>query len=135
MALHYTFDGFWYFFICNKSNTLSWHTSNFGSAHKKPSLIRVASCAFPDVFLVSNYHSCKENTTKILPHRRSHNPRKVEPPFSGVRLKRNTKPPGSPFISSPLKDLRLHLSLSLQHFTLNICGYYCFFAEYKLITC
>ena len=43
MALHHTHDGFWYFFRCFKSNTHSWYTSNFESANKKPSFIRVAA--------------------------------------------------------------------------------------------
>ena len=40
MALHQTHDGL---FICFKSNTHSWYTSNFESANKKPSFIRVAA--------------------------------------------------------------------------------------------
>ena len=126
MALHHTHDGFWYFFRCYKSNTLSWHTSNFESANKKPSFIRVASCVFPDVILVSNYHSCKEKTIKLLPYHSfygGHIPlRKVEPPFLAFRLKniRSQK--------FPLKNLKLHLSWILQHSTSNKCGYY-FFAE------
>ena len=53
------------FFRCFKSNTHSWYTSNFESANKKPFFIRVA-CNFPDVILVSNYHSCKQKTIKLL---------------------------------------------------------------------
>ena len=82
MALHHTHDGFWYFFRCYKSNTLSWHTSNFESANKKPSFIRVA--AF--------YHSYKEKTTKLLPYHSFYGshipPRKVKPPFLAVCLKK-----------------------------------------------
>ena len=43
MAFHHTNDRFWYFFRCFKSNAYLWYTSNFESANKKPSLIRVAA--------------------------------------------------------------------------------------------
>ena len=50
------------------------------------------SCVFPDVILVSNYHSCKEKTIKLLPYHSFYGghipPRKVEPPFLVVRLKK-----------------------------------------------
>ena len=138
MAFHHTHDGFWYFLRVDKNNTLSWHSSNFESANKKPSFIRVASCVFRDVVLVSDYHSYKEKTIKLLLYHGFYgdhiSPRKSEPPFLAVRLNKY-KPPGSLFSSIPLKDLKLNLSWSLQHFTLNTCAYYFFFAEYKLITC
>ena len=87
-ALHHTHDGFWYFFRCFKSNTHSWYTSNFKSANKEPSFIRVA--AF--VILVSNYYSYKEKTIKLLPYHSfygGHIPlRKIEPSFLAVHLKK-----------------------------------------------
>ena len=50
------------------------------------------SCVFPDVILVSNYHSYKEKTIKLLPYHSFYGghipPRKVEPPFLAVRLKK-----------------------------------------------
>ena len=55
MASHHTHDGFWYFFRRFKRNTYSWYTSNFESASKKP--CHQCSCVFPDIVLVSNYHS------------------------------------------------------------------------------
>ena len=55
------------FFRCYKSNTHFWHTSNFESANKKLSFIRVAAVFF-DVMLVSNYHSYKRKTVKLLPY-------------------------------------------------------------------
>ena len=64
------------------------------------------SCIFFDIILVSNYHSYKEKTIKLLPYHSfygSHIPtRKVEP-FSGSVLQKNTKPPGSPFSCIPIK--------------------------------
>ena len=79
------------FFRCFKSNTHSWYTSNFESANKKPFFIRVA-CIFPDVILVSNYHSYKEKTIKLLPYHSFYGghipPRKIKPPFLAVRLKK-----------------------------------------------
>ena len=50
------------------------------------------SCVFPDVILVSNYHSYKEKTIKLLPEHSFYGghipPRKVEPPFLAGRLKK-----------------------------------------------
>ena len=50
------------------------------------------SCVFRDVTLVSNYHSYKEKTIKLLPYHSFYGghipPRKVEPPFLAVRLKK-----------------------------------------------
>ena len=50
------------------------------------------SCVFPDVILVSNYHSYKEKTKKLLPYHSfygGHIPqRKVESPFLAVRFKK-----------------------------------------------
>ena len=43
MVLHHTHDALWYLFRCQKSNTHSWHTSNFESVNKKSSLSRVAA--------------------------------------------------------------------------------------------
>ena len=114
MALHHNHYGFWYFFRCYKSNSLSWHTSNFESANKKPSFIRVASCVFPDVILVSNYHSYKGKTIKLLPYHSFYgdqvSPKKMLTPCSDSTPQENTKPPGSPFSSIPLKKFKLHLS-------------------------
>ena len=62
MALRHTHDGIWYFFRCYKSNTLSWHTSNFESANEKSSYV------FPDVILVSSYHNYKEKKIRLLPY-------------------------------------------------------------------
>ena len=41
MALHHTHGEFWYFFRCYKSNSHSWHTSNFESVNKKPSFLSI----------------------------------------------------------------------------------------------
>ena len=62
MAFHHTNDRFWYFFRRFKSKAYFWYTSNFESANKK------RSCDFPDVILVSNDHSYKEKTIKLLPY-------------------------------------------------------------------
>ena len=45
MALHYTHDmmNLDTFLDAKKSNTFSWHTSNFESSNEKPSFIRVAA--------------------------------------------------------------------------------------------
>ena len=109
MALHHIHDGFWYLFLDAKR-------------------------------AVSNYYSYKEKTIKLLPYHsfyEGHIPlRKIEPPFLAANLKKkNTKPPWSPFTSISLKNCKLHLSWSLQHSALNICGHYYFFSEYKLVTC
>ena len=83
------------FFRCFKSNTHSWYTSNFKSANKEPSFIRVA--AF--VILVSNYYSYKEKTIKLLPYHSFYGghipPRKIESPFMAVHVKKykSTKMP------------------------------------------
>ena len=53
------------FFRCFKSNTHSWYTSNFESANKNPSLIRVAAI-FTDVILVLNYQR-KDNENTTIP--------------------------------------------------------------------
>ena len=139
MALHHTYDGFWYLFRCFKSNTHSWYTSNFEPANKKPSFHQ-GSCVFPDVILVSNYHSYKGKTIKLLPCHSFYggnipHQEKLSPLF-WQSTSTNTKPPGCPyaFSSIPLITSKLYLSRSLQHSTLNMCGYYFFFAEYKLIT-
>ena len=75
------------FFRCYKSNTHSWHTSNFESANKRLSFVRVA----PDVILVSNYHSYKEKTVKLLPYHSVYegqiHPIKVESLFLAVPSK------------------------------------------------
>ena len=63
---------------------------------------------------------------------RSHPPKKNRAPFSGSPPEKNTKPPGCPFTSIPLKNFNFPLSGSLKHSTLNKCGFY-FFAEYKLV--
>ena len=50
------------------------------------------SCVFRDVILVSNYHSYKEKTIKLLPYHSfygGHIPlRKIEPSFLAVHLKK-----------------------------------------------
>ena len=50
------------------------------------------SCVFPDVILVSNYHSYKEKTIKLLPYHSFYGghilPRKVDSPSLAVRLKK-----------------------------------------------
>ena len=131
MALHHTHDKLWYFFRCFKINTHSWYNFNFETANKKPSSVRLAA------FFLSNYHSYKEKTIKLPPCHSfygGHIPlRKIMPPFLTVRLKKNSKPPGCPFSSILLKKFKFHLSWSLQHSTLNMCGYYFFLAEYKLV--
>ena len=134
-ALHHTHDGFWYFFRCyKKGNTSSWHTSNFESANKKPSFIRVSAFFSDVIFCV--YHTYKENTIKLLLYHSFYGgriPQENLSPLSWQLASKKYK--GSPFSSIPLKKFKLHLSWSLQHSTLNKCGYYFFFAEYKLITC
>ena len=73
MALHHTHDGFWYFFRCFKSNSHSWYTSNFESANKKPSFIRVAAIK------LLPYHSLYGGHIPL---------RKTEIPVLAVRLKK-----------------------------------------------
>ena len=96
-------------------------------------------CVFPYVISVSDYHSCKEKTIKLLScFYGCHIPQeKLSPLFwqSTSKKKKKTKPPGFSFSSIPLKNLKLHLSLSLQHSRLKMCGYYFFFAEYQLVIC
>ena len=50
------------------------------------------NCVFPNVILVSNYHSYKEKIIKLLPYHSfygGHIPsRKVEPPYLAVHLKK-----------------------------------------------
>ena len=50
------------------------------------------TCIFRDVILVSNYHSYKEKTIKLLPYHSFYGghipPRKNEPPFPAVHLKK-----------------------------------------------
>ena len=105
---------------------------------QKKAIIHQGSCIFPDLILVINYHSYKEKTMQLLPYHSLSmevtSPKKNWAPFSGSPPQKNVKPPGSLFSSILLKNFQLHLSLSLQHSTLNICGYY-FFAEYKLVIC
>ena len=72
------------------------------------------SCVFHDVILVSSYHPYKENTIRLLSHHSFYGgdiyPRKAEPLFPAVSLKKNTNPPGSPSSSIPLKKSKLNLS-------------------------
>ena len=100
---------------------------------------KLSLSVFPDAVLVLNYHSYKEKTIKSLPYYSFYGGQipstKIEPPFLAVHLKKNKKPPGSPFSRISLNNFKLHLSRSLQHSTLNICGCYFFFVEYKLVTC
>ena len=53
------------------------------------------SCVFPDVISVSNYHSYKEETIKLLPYHSFYeghiHPRKTVPSFLAVRLKKKYK--------------------------------------------
>ena len=77
-------------------------------------ILHQGSWVFPDVILASNYHTYKEKTKNyyhttvslevIFP------PRKIEPLFSGSLPEKNTKPPGCPFSSIPLKNFKLSLS-------------------------
>ena len=134
MALHHTRYGFWYFFRCFKSNTYSWYTSNFESANEK-SILHQGSCISLDVVLVSNYHSCKEKTIKLLPYHsfyEGHIPLKITEPLFWQSASKKFKATRCPCSSIPLKNFKLHLSWSLQHSLLNMCGYYFFFVEYKL---
>ena len=64
MALHHTHDGFWYFFRCYKNNTNSWQ---LWTCQQKVILCQ-GSCVFSDLILVSNYHSYKGKTIKLLPY-------------------------------------------------------------------
>ena len=52
------------------------------------------SCVFSDVISVSNYHSYKEKTIELLPYHSFYgghiSPRKIEPPFLAVRLKKKS---------------------------------------------
>ena len=73
MALHHTHNGFWYFFRCFKYNAHSWYTSNFESANKKPSFIRVAAIK------LLPYHSFYGGHILL---------RKIESPFLSVCLKK-----------------------------------------------
>ena len=88
MTLMMDFDTF----LDIKGNTLSWHTFNVESANKKPPGFHQSSCVFPDVILVSSYHSYKENTVRLLPYHSFYGgqtpPRKVEPLFLSVRVKK-----------------------------------------------
>ena len=75
-----------------------------------------SDCPFPDVIAVSNYHSYKVETIKLLPYHNfygGHIPHqeKLSPLFSQSASK-DTKPPGWPFAFSsiPLINLKLHLS-------------------------
>ena len=107
------FDTLFRFF---KSNTYSWYTPNFESA-----ILHQVSYIFPDVNLVSNHHSYKEKTTKLLPYHSFHGchipPRKIEPPLLVVCPKKNTKPPGYPFSSISLKKFKFlyHEVCSIPH--------------------
>ena len=69
---------------------------------------------FPDVILVSNYHSYKENTIKLLPYHsfyEGHIPlRKIEPSFLAVRLKKMQSHKDPPFSSILLQYFKFHLS-------------------------
>ena len=65
------------FFRCFKSNTHSWYTSNFASANKKPSFIRVAAFSHTIIYMEVTSPS-----------------RKTESPFPAAHLKKNTDPPG-----------------------------------------
>ena len=122
MALHHTYGGFWYFFRCNKSSTLSWHTSNLESVNKK-GILHQYSCVFRDVILVSNYHSYKEKTIKLLPYHSfygGHIPyqEKLSPLFWQSASK-NAKPPGCPFSFSSI-PLKISTSSAIKFTTFYI---------------
>ena len=94
----------------------------------KKAILHQCSCVFPDAILVSSYQSYKEKTIKFLPYHSfcgGHNIlRKIE--FSFLRQstsKKNSKPPGCLLSCIFLKNFKLHLSWSLQHSTLSMCGY------------
>ena len=104
MALHHTHDGLLYFFRCCRSiisGTLP--TLNL-SIKIHPSL---GSCIFSDVILVSNYHSDKGETIKLLP---CHS-------FYGGHIPIR-KAPGSPFNSIALKNVKDHLPWTFKHSSL-----------------
>ena len=106
---------------------------------QEKSIFHQGSCVFPDVILVSNYHSYKEKTIKLLPYHSFYGghilPQEKLSPFFWHSASKNMKPPGYSFAFCcvSLKSFKIHLSWSFQHSTLNMCGYYFFFAEYKLI--
>ena len=62
-------------------------------------------CVFRDVILVSSCHSYKEKTIKLLPYHSFYGghilPRKVEPPFLAVRLKKTQSHQDSPLAAFP----------------------------------
>ena len=125
------------FFRCFKSNTHSWYTFNFESANKKQVILHQSSSIFPEVILVSDHHSYNEKTIKFIVSMEVTSPtpqEKLSPLFwQPASKKNNTNPPEFPFSSIPLKNLKVHLTWSLQHSALNMCGCYFFFAEYKLV--
>ena len=69
------------------------------------------SCVFCDVILLTNYRSYKAKTIKLLPYHSFCGghipPKKNWAPFPGSPPQKNTKPPGSPFSSIPLKNFKL----------------------------
>ena len=137
MALHHTHDGFWYFLNATRATFIPGTLSTLNLSIKSHPLS--GSCVFPDVISVSNYHSYKEKTIKVLPYHSfyggPHAPKKNWALFSGTAPQKNAKPLGCPFRSIPLKNFQLHLSWSLQHSIVKMCDYFFFFPQYKLVTC
>ena len=66
MALHHTHDGFWYFLNATRATFIPGTLSTLNLSIKSHPLS--GSCVFPDVISVSNYHSYKEKTIKVLPY-------------------------------------------------------------------
>ena len=144
MALHHhAHDGFWCFLDASSATLIPGTLPTLNLPSLEEAIFYQGSCVFPDVILVSNYHSCKEKTIKLRPyhsfcgghilHQEILSPLLWQ--CTSKSTGRHTKPPGCPFAFSsiPLINFKLHLSWSLQHSTLNMCGYYFFFAEYKLV--
>ena len=73
------------------------------------SLLHQGSCVFPEVILVSNYHSYKRQYYHTTVSVEVIFPKKNRAPFSGSPPQKYTKPPGSPFSSIPLKNVTLYL--------------------------
>ena len=93
------------FFSSYKSSTQhSWHTSNFESANKK-AILHQGRCVFPDVILVSNYHSYKKKTIKLLPYHSCYGGH-IPPPTTIV----------SPFLAVHLKKIQSHQDHHLAAF-------------------
>ena len=72
------------------------------------------SCVFPDVIFVSNYHSYKETTEKLVPYHIFYGdhipPRKIETYFLTVHLKKIQGHQDVHLAAFLLKDFNLPLS-------------------------